>query len=96
LNNTFHIIAEGSVEVWRDGRKIIELAAGTSVGEMAYLAPDPELAVNSADVTVKTPATMVSFTPDSLRRLSLQTRSLFDAAFIRVLVRRLHAAWSGL
>jgi serine/threonine protein kinase len=95
LNNTFHIIAEGSVEVWRDGRKIIELAAGTSVGEMAYLAPDPELAVNSADVTVKTPATMVSFTPDSLRRLSLQTRSLFDAAFIRVLVRRLHAAWSG-
>jgi hypothetical protein len=27
--------------------------------------------------------------------LSLQTRSLFDAAFIRVLVRRLHAAWSG-
>jgi serine/threonine protein kinase len=95
LNNTFHIIAEGSVEVWRDGRKIIELAAGTSVGEMAYLAPDPELAVNSADVTVKTPATMVSFTPDSLRQLSLQTRSLFDAAFIRVLVRRLHAAWSG-
>ena len=94
-NNTFHIIAEGSVEVWRDGRRIVALGAGTSVGEMAYLAPDPELAVNSADVTVTSPATMISFTPDSLRQLSLPTRSLFDGAFIRVLVRRLHTAWNG-
>jgi serine/threonine protein kinase len=94
-SNTFHIIAEGAVEVWREGRRIVALGAGTSVGEMAYLAPDPELAVNSADVTVTSPSTMISFTPDSLRQLSLPTRALFDGAFIRVLVRRLHAAWNG-
>jgi DNA-binding winged helix-turn-helix (wHTH) protein len=94
-SNTFHILAEGAVEVWRDGRKMANLFAGTSVGEMAYLAPDPELTVNSADVTVTSAATMISFTPDSLRQLSLATRALFDRAFIRVLVRRLHAAWSA-
>jgi serine/threonine protein kinase len=91
--NTFHIIAEGAVEVFRDGMKVAELASGTSVGEMAYLAPNPEMATHSADVVVVTPATMISFTPDTLRQLGLATRSLFDAAFIRVLVRRLHAAW---
>jgi serine/threonine protein kinase len=95
VSNTFHIIADGAVEVYRDGRKMAQLQAGTSVGEMAYLAPDPEMAVNSADVTVAEPSTMISFTPGSLQQLSLPTRALFDGAFIRVLVRRLHAAWNN-
>ena len=94
--NSFHIIAEGSVEVFRNGYKVAEMGAGTSVGEMAYLAPNPELGTHSADVSVKDPATMISFTPESLRQLSLATRSMFDAAFIKVLVRRLHAAWQTL
>ena len=38
---TFHIIAQGEVEVFRDGQKVAQLGAGTSVGEMAYLAPSP-------------------------------------------------------
>jgi CRP-like cAMP-binding protein len=91
--NHFHIIADGAVDVFRDGVKVAELGAGTSVGEMAYLAPNPELATHSADVTVSAPSTMISFTPDSIRQMGLATRSLFDAAFIKVLVRRLHAAW---
>ena len=91
--NHFHIIADGAVEVFRDGVKVAELGAGTSVGEMAYLAPNPEMATHSADVTVSAPSTMISFTPDSIRQMGLATRSLFDAAFIKVLVRRLHAAW---
>jgi len=45
-----------------------------------------------ADVLVAEPATTVSFTPSSLEQLSIGTRHLFDKAFIRVLVRRLHAA----
>jgi CRP-like cAMP-binding protein len=60
---------------------------------MAYLAPNPEMATHSADVTVASSSTMISFTPDALRQMGLATRSLFDAAFIRVLVRRLHTAW---
>ena len=90
--NTFHIIAQGQVEVFRDGRRVAQLGAGTSVGEMAYLAPSPDLRIHSADVVVAEPATTISFTPQMLEQLSLGTRRLFDAAFIRVLVRRLHAA----
>ena len=90
--NTFHIIAQGQVEVFRDGRRVAQLGAGTSVGEMAYLAPSPDLRIHSADVIVAEPATTISFTPQMLESLSLGTRRLFDAAFIRVLVRRLHAA----
>lgn len=92
----FHIIAQGEVEVFRDGRRVAQLGAGTSVGEMAYLAPSPELRVHSADVVVASPATTVSFTPQTLGQLSLPTLRLFDAAFIRVLVRRLHAAHEAL
>ena len=94
--NTFHIVTQGQVEVYRDGVKVASLGAGTSVGEMAYLAPNPDLRVHSADILVSQPATTVAFTPDSLRQLSLPTRHLFDAAFIRVLVRRLHAAHEAL
>ena len=61
--NTFHIIAQGEVEVFRDGQKVAQLGAGTSVGEMAYLAPSPELRRHSTDVIVTEPATTISFTP---------------------------------
>jgi hypothetical protein len=37
-------------------------------------------------------ATTITFTPQAVEMLSPATRHLFDAAFIRVLVRRLHAA----
>jgi eukaryotic-like serine/threonine-protein kinase len=88
----FHIVAEGRVEVFRDGQCVARVSAGRSVGEMAYLAPNPELRAHRADAWVREPTATVSFTPESLGQLSLETRSLFDAAFIRVLVRRLHAA----
>ncbi len=89
---TFHIIAQGEIEVYRDGVRVAQLGAGTSVGEMAYLAPSPALRVHSVDVLVASAATTIAFTPDSIEILSPTTRHLFDAAFIRVLVRRLHAA----
>ena len=91
--NTFHIIATGLVDVYRNGLKVAALGAGASVGEMAYLAPDPDMSIHSADVLVTTPSTMISLTPEALRQMSLTTRSLFDAAFIHVLVRRLNLAW---
>jgi CRP-like cAMP-binding protein len=94
--NTFHIIAQGQVEVFRDGVKVAQLGAGTSVGEMAYLAPSPELRRHSTDVLVSQPCTTISFTPDTLAQVSPNTRHLFDAAFIRVLVRRLHVAHEAL
>jgi len=94
--NRFHIVAQGEVEVYRDGKRVAQLGAGTSVGEMAYLAPSPALRVHSADVVVSQPATTISFTPQTLEQLGLGTRRLFDAAFIKVLVRRLHAAHEAL
>lgn len=90
--NSFHILAQGEVEVFRDGRKVAQLGHGTSVGEMAYLAPSEDLRVHRADVIVTTPCTTVAFTPETLGQLSPGTRNRFDDAFIKVLVRRLHAA----
>ncbi|NBD21609.1 protein kinase [Aquabacterium fontiphilum] len=93
---TFHIMAQGSVEVYRNGKRVALLGAGTSVGEMAYLAPSPELRRHSTDVVVTEPATTISFTPEAMLQLSPACRHLFDEAFIRVLVRRLHAAHEAL
>lgn len=93
---TFHIIAQGEVEVFREGQRVAQLGAGTSVGEMAYLAPSPELRRHSTDVIVSQPCTTVSFTPESLAQLSPGGRHRFDEAFIRVLVRRLHVAHEAL
>ena len=90
INGT--LIAQGEVEVYRDGQRVARLGAGTSVGEMAYLAPSPDLRVHSTDILVTEPATTISFTPEAMDRLGPSTRHLFDAAFIHVLVRRLHAA----
>jgi serine/threonine protein kinase len=90
--DSFHIIAQGEVEVFRDGSRVAQLGAGTSVGEMAYLAPSPELRRHSTSVVVTDPATTICFTPDTLAQVSPNCRHLFDEAFIRVLVRRLHAA----
>jgi len=89
---TFHIVTQGQVEVHRDGRPVAVLGSGTSVGEMAYLAPSPELRLHTVDILVSQPTTTVSFTPHTMEQFSLATRHLFDKAFIRVLVRRLHAA----
>jgi len=94
--NNFHILAQGEVEVFRDGKKVAQLGAGTSIGEMAYLAPSPDLKRHSTDVIVTESATTISFTPDSLVQVSPNCRHLFDEAFIKVLVRRLHVAHEAL
>jgi eukaryotic-like serine/threonine-protein kinase len=89
---SFHILASGGVDIYRDGQRVAQLGSGTSVGEMAYLAPSPDLRVHSADILVTEPTTTISFTPEAMDHLGPSTRHLFDAAFIGVLVRRLHAA----
>lgn len=92
----FHILAQGEVEVFRDGQKVASFGAGTSVGELAYLAPSPDLRKHSADVVVSQPCTTISFTPDAMEHLSERTRHRFDSGFIRVLVRRLNEAHAAL
>ena len=94
--NTFHIVTQGEVEVWRDGALVATLGTGTSVGEMAYLAPNPDLRRHSTDIKVTQLCTTVSFTPDSLGQLSPECQHRFDRAFIQVLVRRLHLAHEAL
>ncbi len=94
--NAFHIVTQGQVQVYRDGKPVVTLDAGASVGEMAYLAPSPDLRVHTVDILVSQAATTVAFTPQTMDQLSLGTRHLFDKAFIGVLVRRLHAAHEAL
>ena len=81
--------------MFRDGKRVAQLGAGTSVGEMAYLAPSPELKRHSTDVIVSEAATTISFTPDTLVQLSPSCRHMFHESFIRVLVRRLHVRARG-
>jgi CRP-like cAMP-binding protein len=64
--NSFHIVTQGQVEVYRDGKAVASLGAGSSVGEMAYLAPSPDLRTHSVDILVSQPATTVAFTPESM------------------------------
>jgi serine/threonine protein kinase len=92
----FYIIANGGVEVFRDGSKVAALGKGASVGEMAYLAPNPDLRVHQADVLVAQTCTTICFNPEAMAQLSVGTRHRFDDAFIKVLVRRLHAAHEAL
>lgn len=92
----FHILADGEVTVLRQGTQVATLSRGSSVGEMAYLAPSQDLRQHEADVFVTQPCTTVSFSPESLARLGESTRHAFDQAFIQVLVRRLHAAHTSL
>jgi hypothetical protein len=47
-------------------------------------------------VIVTEHATTISFTPETLVQVSPNCRHLFDEAFIRVLVRRLHVAHEAL
>jgi CRP-like cAMP-binding protein/tRNA A-37 threonylcarbamoyl transferase component Bud32 len=94
--NSFHILAQGEVEVFRDAKRVAQLGAGTSVGEMAYLAPSPELKRHSTDVIVSKAVTTISFTPNTLVQLSANCRHMFHDSFIRVLVRRLHTAHEAL
>ena len=79
-----------------DGAKVATLGKGTSVGEMAYLAPNPDLRRHSTDIKVSQVCTTISFTPESLGMLSPECQHRFDRAFIQVLVRRLHAAHEAL
>jgi serine/threonine protein kinase len=94
--NSFHIIAQGEVEVFRDGRLVATLGVGTSVGEMAYLAPNPDLRRHSADIKVSQECTTICFQPETVGQLSPECQHRFDRGFIRVLVRRLHAAHEAL
>jgi len=94
--NNFHILAQGEVEVFREGRLVATLGQGTSVGEMAYLAPNPDLRRHSTDIRVSQECTTISFTPESISQLSPESQHRFDRGFIRVLVRRLHAAHEAL
>ena len=59
---------------------------------MAYLAPNPELRVHQADIRATEEATTLALDPARMASLSPGGRQAFDQAFIRVLVRRLHAA----
>jgi hypothetical protein len=52
--------------------------------------------VHQADVLVAQTCTTICFNPDAMAQLSVGTRHRFDDAFIKVLVRRLHAAHEAL
>ncbi|MEJ7137767.1 serine/threonine-protein kinase [Amphibiibacter pelophylacis] len=96
IGGRFYILGRGRVEVFRGDLRVADLGSGTSVGEMAYLAPSPELRQHSALVRASEATTALGLTVESMAQFSAETRHCFDQAFIQVLVRRLHAAHESL
>ena len=86
----FCILAEGQVKVTKRGKLLNLLRSGECFGEMAYLSKSANL--RSADVTVTSPAKIISVPTKNLERASEACRNKFDSAFLEILVDRLSMA----
>jgi serine/threonine protein kinase len=86
----FCILAEGQVKVTKRGKLLNLLRTGECFGEMAYLSKTAHLRV--ADVTVASPAKIISIPTRSLAQASEGCRHKFDSAFLGILVDRLAMA----
>ena len=89
-SGTFAVEATIGTLLPRDG-KLLVLVNGAYGKRMAQIAQYLGRAFCVYETADDTPPS-----PDTLARLSPATRHLFDEAFIRVLVRRLHAAHEAL
>ena len=86
----FCILAQGEVQVTRNGKPLNVLRAGEPFGEMAYLSRKRPLRV--ADVAVMSDANIISVPSSSLAQASDGCRHKFDRAFMEILVARLSMA----
>ena len=86
----FCILAQGEVQVTKNGKPLNVLRAGEPFGEMAYLSK--KRPVRGADVTVMSDANIISVPSSSLAQASGGCRHKFDRAFMEILVARLSMA----
>ncbi|MEJ1959095.1 MAG: cyclic nucleotide-binding domain-containing protein [Nitrosomonadales bacterium] len=86
----FFILGNGSVKVFKQGLLLSVLNKGDCFGEMAHLS-EREF-IRSTDVEADSEVTLIEINPDVLARATTGCRFQIDAAFLRLLVKRLDAA----
>ena len=88
------LIAQGGMEVFRDGNKVAMLGKGASVGEMAYLHPDEPL--RNATVVSLEQTTVVEFNAAPLNLSSEELQESLQKVLIKTVLNRLRAANAAL
>lgn len=86
----FYILAQGVVQVLKQGELLGELQRGDCFGEMAHLAEHD--ANRSTDVVAKSDVVLIEIDPDALTRATSGCRFQFSEAFLHLLVKRLVVA----
>jgi len=87
---SFFVLANGEVDVTRNGRMLTVLKSGECFGEMAYLGR--RNFKRSASIRARTEVTVVEIRADALEAATEGCRHCFTAAFLELLVARLDAA----
>ena len=85
--NEFVVIAEGEVEVTRDGAHVATLGSGDFFGEIALVMGAPR----TATVTSTEPSTLLVLTDRAFWRLAEEAPSI-QTSVLKVLAERLHGA----
>jgi serine/threonine protein kinase len=87
---TFFILADGEVNVLKQGKLLSVLRKGDCFGEMAHLSGHAFR--RTTDVEANTDVTLIEINADMLEKATPGCRSRFDGAFLRLLVNRLDVA----
>jgi predicted Ser/Thr protein kinase len=90
IGSSFFILAEGEVEVRKQGKLLSVLKAGECFGEMAYLGKHKFQ--RSASVLARSDVVVIEIRAETLPRASELCRHHFNGAFLELLVDRLSAA----
>lgn len=90
IGSSFFVLAEGEVEVCKQGRRLNVLKAGECFGEMAYLGR--RKFQRSASVVALSGIVAIEIRAEMLPRASEICRHHFNGAFLEMLVDRLSAA----
>jgi len=90
IGSSFFILAEGEVEVRKQGKLLNVLKPGECFGEMAYLGKHKFQ--RSASVVASTDVVVIEIRAETLPRASELCRHHFNGAFLELLVDRLSAA----
>ena len=84
---SFLVILDGEIAISRNGKKLVTLEAGTTLGEMSYLQPDNPM--RTATAAAETEVAALEIRNTALRQASDDLQMRFDKAFINLLVSRL-------